>query len=84
MAEGTRLKDLNDHMITMEARMHKLTTEYHEKVGELSAQIKEVSEIEQRHYESMQAEAMRRHEELLKLLTAHNPQTVPVEKTHPA
>ncbi len=29
MAEGTRLKDLNDHMNTMEARMHKLTTEYH-------------------------------------------------------
>ncbi len=83
MAEGTRLKDLNEHMLTLESRMHKLTTEYQERIVELTAQIKEVSDIEQKHYESMQAEAMRRHEELLKILAVHNPPVVPVEKTYP-
>ncbi len=31
----------------------------------------------------MQAEAMRRHEELLKILAAHSPQVVPGEKANP-
>ncbi len=93
MAEGTRLRDLNEHMLTLESRMHNLTTEYQDRVVELAAQIKEVSETEQKHYENMQTEAMRRHElilkdsatkheELLMLLASRNSPVAPVEKTH--
>ncbi len=70
-------------MLLLESRMHKLTTEYQERVVELTAQIREVSEVEQKHYDTMQTEAMHRHEELLKLLSAQNSQAVPEEKANP-
>ncbi len=66
MAEGTRLRDLNEHMLTLESRMHILTTEHQERIVELTAQIKEVSDTEQKHYESLQVEAVRTHELMLK------------------
>ncbi len=46
MAEGTRLRDLNEHMIALEAKMQSLTTEYQNRVVELTSQIKEVSDSE--------------------------------------
>ncbi len=93
MAEGTRLKDRHEHMLTLESRMHKLTTDYQDRVVELTAQIKEVSDIKQKHYESLQVEAVRRHElilkdsaakheELLTLLASRNSQTAVADKTY--
>ncbi len=82
MAEGTRLKDMNEHITTLETRVQKLTMDYQDKVGELATQIKEVSEVEQLHFEALQIEATKRHElmlkdnalrhdELLKLFSSH-------------
>lgn len=66
MAEGTRLKDLSEHITVLEGRMQKLTTKYHSKVNELANQITEVKEVEQRHYEGLQREATARYESILK------------------
>ncbi|XP_020082221.1 uncharacterized protein LOC109705849 [Ananas comosus] len=82
MAEGTRLRDLSEHLATLEGKLQKLTTDYQGKVRELSSQILEVKEVGQKHYEDLQAEATKRHdmvlrdnttrhEELLKLLSNH-------------
>ncbi len=62
MAEGTRLKDLGEHMSLLENKMQKLTVDYQGKVKELAEQISEIRAVEQRHYEALQAEAAKRHE----------------------
>lgn len=84
MAEGTRLRDINDHLTTLESRVQQLTMEYQGKVKELSSQIHEIREVGQRQYEALQAEATKkhemvvlidnsnRHEELFKLLSQQN------------
>ncbi len=77
MAEGTRLKDLNEHMLSLESKMQSLTSEYQGRVSDLANQIKEVREVEQKHYETILKDSASRHEELLMLLTTRN---VPVEK----
>nr|CAD1834919.1 unnamed protein product [Ananas comosus var. bracteatus] len=82
MAEGTRLRDLSEHLATLEGKLQKLTSDYQGKMRELSNQILEVKDMEQKHYEALQAEATKRHdmvlrdntirhEELLKLLSTH-------------
>lgn len=71
IVEGTRLKDFSDHMTSLEERMQKL---YQGKLWALTNHITKVKEAEQKHYEALQLEATRRHEELLKLLTSqHSP-----------
>ncbi len=72
MAEGTRLKDLNDHMVSLEEKMQKFTGDYQGRVKELTQQINEIKGVEQQHYEFLQSEAIKRHEELLKLLAYQN------------
>ncbi len=80
MAEGTRLRDLNEHMTMLESKLQRLTTEYQDRVRELGNQINEVSITGQKQYEAIQVEATKRHEsvlqdnankheELMKLLT---------------
>ncbi len=80
MAEGTRLKDLNEHMNALESKMQTLTVEYQSRVLELTNQIKEVSNVEQKHYESILKDSTKRHEELLLLLPNHVAPADPVEK----
>ncbi len=80
MAEGTRLRDLNEHMLALESKVQSFTTEYQGRVMELTSQIKEVSDIEQKHYETIKDNATK-HEELLMLLATRNATTIPVEKT---
>lgn len=78
------MRDLSEHLATLEGKLQKLTSEYQGKVRELSNQILEVKEVEQKHYEALQAEASKRHdlilkdntirhEELLKILSTHAP-----------
>uniref|UniRef100_A0A6V7QWD8 Uncharacterized protein n=1 Tax=Ananas comosus var. bracteatus TaxID=296719 RepID=A0A6V7QWD8_ANACO len=91
MAEGTRLRDLSEHLATLEGKLQKLTTDYQGKVRELSNQILEVKDVGQKHYEDLQAEATKRHdmvlrdntirhEELLKLLSTHAPPSKSVNR----
>ncbi len=95
MAEGTRLKDLNEHITALESKVQGLSVDYQDKVTELTTQIKEVSEVEQLHFESLQMEATKRHElmlrdnalrheELLKIISAHTlPQMAAVPRPQP-
>ncbi len=94
MAEGTRLKDLSEHVSTLELKMHKLATDYQDRVKELTTKIREVSEVGQRHYETLQAEAIMRHElvlkdsasrheELLRLLASQPSPSLPTENGPP-
>ncbi len=95
MAEGTRLKDLNEHMAILETKLQKLTLEYQDRVKELAAQIKEVSEVEQTHFTASQAEASRmhefmlkdsalKHEEILRLFSTHSTSTFPAATSQAA
>lgn len=66
MAEGMRLKYLSEHINSLERRMQKLTSDYQERIKELTDQVTEVREVDQRHYESLQLEATKRHESVLR------------------
>ncbi len=66
MAEGTRLNNLTEHLYLLEEKMQELTSDYHGKVGELTNQIAEIKETEQRRYESLQVDASKRHEFVLR------------------
>nr|CAD1827610.1 unnamed protein product [Ananas comosus var. bracteatus] len=65
MVEGTRLRDLSEHIITLKDKMQKLTSDYQGKVKELVAQINDVKETEQKHFMAVQKEATQRHELVL-------------------
>lgn len=60
MAEGTWLRDLSEHLATLEGKVHKLTTEYQGKLRELSSQMNEIKELEQKHYEMLQTKMIRK------------------------
>lgn len=79
MAEGTRLKDLNEHIhhlderlrqLTsecdnrMEERLHLFSEECNKQIGDLARQIEEIQYEGQHRYESLQSEATRRHENI--------------------
>ncbi len=53
-------------MSTLEQKLQRLTSDYQDKVKELGNQINKVSVAEQKHYESLQVEAAKRHELVLK------------------
>lgn len=78
MAKGTRLKDLSEHIIVLESKMQKLSVEYQEKVLELTKQIAEVSEVEQKHNELLQVEATRQHEAILHESTLRHEELLPL------
>ncbi len=79
-------------MTVLKLKLQRLTTEYQDKVKELGNQITEVSAIEQKHYESLQVEAAKRHklvlkdsaarhEELMRLLATQPSSSMPMMKT---
>lgn len=79
MAEGTRLKDLNEHIHHMDERLRQLTSECNNRVeerlqmfseecnkqiGDLARQIEEIQYKGQHRYESLQNKATMRHESM--------------------
>lgn len=62
MAEGTRLRDLSDHIMNLEERFQQLSSDCHQRIGGLTTQLAEVRDVGQKHYESLQIEATTRHE----------------------
>ncbi|XP_020092846.1 uncharacterized protein LOC109713256 [Ananas comosus] len=73
MAEGTRLRDISDHIHSLEEKYQKLGTEHQVHIEALTHQLAEVRDTGQKQFELLQAEAARRHEELLKLISAQPP-----------
>ncbi len=87
MAEGTRLKDLNEHLKMVEERVQNLTTdcnqmfetkfqqfelEYNRKLGVMVQQLDDMQKEGQQRYEAQKMEAVRRHEHLLKLFSTQS------------
>ncbi len=84
MAEGTRLKGLNEHLKVVEERVQNLTLdcnqvleskfhqfelEYNRKLGIVAQQLDDMQKEGQQRYEAQQMEAVRRHEQLLKMFS---------------
>lgn len=74
MAEGTRLREMNEHLHALEERMQQFTIEYSDKVeemlhqlnsnysknmGTLAQQLDEIQQNGQQRYEALQHEAAR-------------------------
>nr|CAD1835735.1 unnamed protein product [Ananas comosus var. bracteatus] len=80
MAEGTRLKEINDHVHAIEKRVQSVTLECNDKMDEklqqfnldclkkfgvLAQQLDELQQESQQRYEALQIEAAKRHEVML-------------------
>ncbi len=88
MAEGTRLKDLNEHIKVIEEKMQTLTadcnqvwenkfqqfeTEYNRRLGVVVQQLDEMQREGQQRFEAQQIESTRRHEQPIKLFNSQSP-----------
>lgn len=76
MAEGTRLKEINDHVHAIEKQVQSITLECNDKMDEklqqfnldcskkfgvLAQQLDEIQQESQQRYEALQIDAARRH-----------------------
>ncbi len=88
MAEGTRLRDVSEHLKIVEEKVQTLTSEcnqmldskfqqfeleYNRKLGLLVQQLDEIQKEGHQRHEAQQIEATRRHEQLLKLFSNQPP-----------
>nr|CAD1820456.1 unnamed protein product [Ananas comosus var. bracteatus] len=86
MAEGTRMREMNEHLHALEERMQQIAVENSEKVDEKLQQFsmdysKKISVLAQQ-LDDMQQESARRHEQLLRLFVNQpQPPTLPTGTT---